>query len=138
MPGIDRQLGCAQNRVFLVLPGGVVILVSNHAGNITPLAHTQQHGLRGQRPFRHAAHPVNPDCAVIVDSANDESQLIHMGENHDAWGVRITLKTDDQIAKRVGAPGYPKIRKPSFDGAPHPVFMAAQPRNLHQLAQISF
>ncbi len=86
----------------------MVALVGNDAGAVFSLADAKKHGLRRQRPFRHAAQPFDADKSVGLDLAHDETQLVHMGEQHDRWRCRIAFQRCDQIAQPVGPGRQPE------------------------------
>ena len=80
----------------------MVALVADDRGDVAALANADEKLLRGERPFRDAAETLEPDESARLDFPNDESELVHMREQHHAWPVRVAFRGGDQIAKPIG------------------------------------
>ena len=107
-------------------------LVGDHARQIAAFADAEQHRLGRQRPFRHAAEPFDTDKTVVLYPADHETELIHVGEQHDRGRVGIALERGDQVAEAVAARDDPKLIETASNVASDAVFMAAEPGNHHQ------
>ena len=101
--GVDIDVLIGHDLVFFVLPRRVVRLVGDDAGDVAALADREDHRLRGKRPLRHAAQPLDPDQAVLLDLAHDQAELVHMGEQHHRGRTFPARDRRDQVAHPVGA-----------------------------------
>ena len=131
--GVDIELGVRQDPVFLVLRGGVMALVGDDAGNVPPVADAEEHGLRRERLLRHAAEALDPDQPIRLDLADDEAELIHMGEEHDAGIAAVAFERGNEVAEAVGARVDAERFQLCREIPPDAAFMAAEARNEHQL-----
>ena len=55
----------------------------------------------GEGTLRHAAEALDAHEPVRLDLAHDEAELVHMGEEHDAWRVAVALDRGDEVAEPV-------------------------------------
>jgi hypothetical protein len=79
----------------------VVALVANDCADVASLAKADKKLLRGESPFGNAAETHKPDKSVRLDFPDDESELVHVGEQHHAWPVRVAFPGGDQIAEPI-------------------------------------
>jgi hypothetical protein len=83
----------------------VVALVADDRADVAALPNADEKLLRGERPFRDATETLESEEAGGLDFPDHESELVHMGEEHDARPSRIALGGGDQIAKPIGRGG---------------------------------
>ena len=79
----------------------MVALVADHRADVAALPNADEKLLRGKRPFRDSAETLKPDESARLDFPDDESELVHVGEQHHAWSVRVALRGGDQIAEPI-------------------------------------
>jgi hypothetical protein len=89
--------------------------------------------LRGERPFRNTAETLKPDESARLDFPDDESELVHVGEQHHAWSVRVALCGGDQIAKPIGRGGEAEIGYFGSEAPAHAAFVPAKAGDQHEL-----
>src|ERR1700722_2202313 len=99
---VDDDLLVGDDTILVLGACRVVALVADDCADIASLADTDEKLLRGERPFGDAAEPLKPDESVRLDFAYDESELVHVGQQHHAWPVRVAMRGGDQIAKPIG------------------------------------
>ena len=80
----------------------MVGLCGNQAIDIVPVFGADQNLRCGNDLFRNAAHAIDPDEALIVDTGDDETDDVHMGEYHQGRRVGLgPVKACDDIADLV-------------------------------------
>ena len=81
----------------------MVSLVSDYAGNVILLQSCDRNLQPLKELLRYSAEPIDLYEAVILDYSNDETQLIHMGENHDPRGFQVR---SPELRYRIADPVY--------------------------------
>ena len=66
------------------------------ARDIAAFVDTDQHCLRRQGTLRHATKAFDPDRTIRLDPTYDETQLVHMGEQHDRRSFAVALQRGDE------------------------------------------
>ena len=80
----------------------MVALVADDCADVAALADADEKLLRGERPLGDAPESLKPEEPARLDFPDDESELVHMGEQHHAWPARVAFCGGDQIAKPIG------------------------------------
>ncbi len=94
--------------------------------------------MRGQRPLGNAAQTLDPDQAAVLDLADHEPKLIHMGEEHHRRCVGVAVESGDQVAEDIRAAGQSCDVELCGDGAAHAVLVAGQAGDQHEFGEVKF
>ena len=111
----------------------MVALVADDCADVAALANADEKLLRGERPLRHAAETLEPEEPVRLDFADDESELVHMREEHHARPVRVAFSGGDQIAKPIGRRRETETRHFGGEAPAHAAFVTAKAGDQHEL-----
>ena len=132
-PASSSDLLVGDDAILFLWAGRVMALVANDRADVAALPNADEKLLRGERSFGDAAETLEPEEPGSLDFPDDESELVHVGEQHHAWPVRVALCGGDQIAKPIGRRGETQTRH--FDGeAPaYAAFVPAEAGDEHKL-----
>ena len=134
---IDEQIGHQVHLVFLFRGRGVVSLGAEYAGMPFAILRTNQQLQAGQNFFRNAAQAVHLNVAIRLDAAHDETQLVHVTEDHHArmGGAGGPLDFGDHVANVVNCNFLRKGAQIFNQLVGHLVFIAAGGWRQHKLLQ---
>ena len=76
---------------------------------------------------------LKPEEPARLDFPDDESELVHMGEQHHAWPVRVAFCGRDQIAEPIGRGREAQPRHFGSEAPAHTAFVPAEARDQHEL-----
>ena len=111
----------------------MVALVADDRPDVAALANADEKLLRGERSFRDPAETLESEEPARLDFPDDESELVHMGEEHDARPSRIAPGGGDQIAKPIGRGGEAEIGYFGSEAPAHAAFVPAKAGDQHEL-----
>ena len=111
----------------------MVALVADDCADVASLANADEKLLRGERPFRDAAETLEPEESARLDFPDDESELVHVGEQHHAWPVRVAFCGGDQIAEPICCGREAQTRHFGSEAPAHTAFVPAEAGDQHEL-----
>ena len=76
---------------------------------------------------------LKPDESARLDFPDDESELVHVGEQHHAWSVRVALRGGDQIAEPICCGREAQPRHFGGQAPAHTAFVPAEAGDQHKL-----
>src|ERR1700733_8493084 len=98
---VDDDLLVGDDAVLVLRTCRVVALVADDCADVASLANADEKLVRGERPFGDAAETLKPDESAGLDFPDDETELVHVGEQHHARTTRVAVSGGDQIAEPV-------------------------------------
>ncbi len=111
----------------------MVALVADDCADVASLANADEKLLRGERPFGDAPESLKPDESARLDFPDDESELVHMREQHDAWPARVAFSGGDQIAEPICCGREAETRHFGGQAPTHTAFVSAEAGDQHEL-----
>jgi hypothetical protein len=119
--------------MFFLQRGRVVAFVGDHRGCVASLADADEDLLRGEGSFGHAAKTLEAEEPARFDPADNEAELVHVGEQHHARPDWVAFSGRDQVPESIRHGCEAKATHLRAKAAAHAAFVSADARNQHEL-----